>query len=209
MDYTEVGGGIPTRPTRTPSRRLPHSHSSTRKSTRRATGSLASPAGRPCPPRGRSHAARRRRRPGHRGPRRCRLDGAGAARCAALLLVLLRGLVHRVEDAEIVLGVLEIALRHHAVARASSVPPELQVFLEQLLRGAAHAHVRAVAVEDVVTVKRDVAAVVADSSAATPPPPPPLRCWRPRIRFMFMRLSSRFPVGGLGVAPRRPAAGHA
>src|SRR5208283_3777278 len=79
----------------------------------------------------------------------------------ALLLVLLRGLVHRIENAEIVLGVLEIALRHHAVARSGRVPPEVQIFLEQLLRCAAHAHVRTVAVQDVVAVERDVAAVMA------------------------------------------------
>src|SRR5271157_5771278 len=85
----------------------------------------------------------------------------------ALLLVLLRGLVHRIEDAEIVLGVLEIALRHHAVARSGRVPAELQVFLEQLLRGAAHARVWTAAVEGVVAVERDVAAVMAYPAAST------------------------------------------
>src|SRR5579883_613626 len=47
-----------------------------------------------------------------------------------LLLLSLRGLVHRVEDAEIVLGVLEVAFRHHPVPGPGRVAPELEVFLE-------------------------------------------------------------------------------
>src|SRR5208283_5633483 len=86
---------------------------------------------------------------------------------AAVLLTLLHRLVHRVQDAEIVLGVLEIAFRHHPVAARGRVAAELQVFLEQLLGGAADADVRAAAVEDVVTVERDVAwGVMADRTAA-------------------------------------------
>ena len=75
----------------------------------------------------------------------------------AVLLVLLRRLVHRVQDAEIVLGVLEVALRHHPVAAAGRIAAELQVFLEQLLRRSADAQIRTVAVEHVVAVERDVA----------------------------------------------------
>jgi hypothetical protein len=48
---------------------------------------------------------------------------------------------------------LEIAFRHHAVARAGRVAAQLEVFLEQLLGGAANADIRAVAVEDVVAVQ--------------------------------------------------------
>ena len=84
-----------------------------------------------------------------------------------LLLALLRRLVHRVQDAEIVLGVLEIALRHHPVAGAGRVAAELQVFLEQLLGGAADADVGAVAVEHVVAVERDAAGVMADRTASS------------------------------------------
>ena len=124
-------------------------------------------------------------RSGSRGPpadRRCRAPGlrlVGLARrlgallvaigpalaglLLAVLLTLLRRLVHRVQDAEIVLGVLEIALRHHPVAAAGRVAAKLEVLLEQLLRRAADAEIGAVAVEDVVAVERN---------AAAPPPPP-------------------------------------
>ena len=65
------------------------------------------------------------------------------------------------------LGVLKIAFRHHTVATARRIAAELQVFLEQLLRRATNAHVRAAAVEYMVAVERDAAArVVAHSTAA-------------------------------------------
>jgi hypothetical protein len=81
---------------------------------------------------------------------------------AALLLGHLRllGGVHRAQDAEIMLGVLEVALGGHAVAGAGRVAAELEVLLEQLLRGAAQAHVGPAAVEGVVAVERLVAAAV-------------------------------------------------
>src|SRR6185312_2951069 len=84
-----------------------------------------------------------------------------------LRLALLRRLVHRVQDAEIVLGVLEIGLRHHAIAAARRVTAELQVFLEQLLRGATDAHIRTVAVEHMVAVERNATTMVPDRAAAT------------------------------------------
>jgi hypothetical protein len=49
---------------------------------------------------------------------------------AAALLILLRRLIHRIQDAEVVLGVLEIAFRHHAIAAAGRITSELQVFFE-------------------------------------------------------------------------------
>ena len=55
-------------------------------------------------------------------------------------------------------GVLEVALRHHPVAAAGRVAAELEIFLEQLLRRAADAQVRPVAVEDMVAVERNTAA---------------------------------------------------
>ena len=145
----------------------------------------------PCPPPARGggvaagvtpRVARRRSGfPGPRAGRRCRGRGlrpprfrrpAGrllavigptprAVLLLAVLLVLLRRLVHRVQDAEIVLGVLEVALRHHPVATAGRVAAELEVFLEQLLRGSADAQVGTVAVENVVTVEWNVATAAA------------------------------------------------
>ncbi len=95
-----------------------------------------------------------------------RTTALAVAMAAALLLC---RLVHGVDDAEVMLGVLEIALRHHPVAAARGIAPELQILLEQLLRGAPHPQVRTAAVEDVIAVQRDIAAVVADrASAATP-----------------------------------------
>ena len=98
---------------------------------------------------------------------------ARAALLLAVLLALLRRLVHRVQDAEIVLGVLEIALRHHPVAAAGRVAAELEVFLEQLLRRPADAQIGTIAVEHVVAVERNAAASTAPvmpqpATAATP-----------------------------------------
>ena len=80
-----------------------------------------------------------------------------AAALAILRLALLRRLVHRIQDAEIMLRMLEIRLGHHAVAAAGRVATKLEVFLRELLRGAADADVRTAAVEDVVAVERDAA----------------------------------------------------
>ena len=104
-----------------------------------------------------SPAGRRGRRAALvRPPSRLRPSPIGGRRTIPCsLLGLLRRLVHGVEDAEIVLGVLEVAFRHHAVAAAGRVAAELEVFLEQLLGGAADAQVRSIAVEDVVSVERN------------------------------------------------------
>ena len=67
------------------------------------------------------------------------------------------------------LGVLEIALRHDPVAAAGRVAAELEILLEQLLRRAADAQIRAVAVEYMVAVERNVAALVPDAAAAATP----------------------------------------
>jgi hypothetical protein len=79
---------------------------------------------------------------------------AWSALLLSVLLVLLRRLVHRIQDAEIVFGVLEIAFRHHSVAATGGITAELEVFLEQLLRRSANAEVGAVAVEYMVAVHR-------------------------------------------------------
>jgi hypothetical protein len=87
---------------------------------------------------------------------------------AAALALLRDRLVHQVEDTEVVLGILQVAFSHHAVATAGRVAAELQVFLEQLLRRAADPDVRAIAVEYVVAVERDATRhMVAHSAAAT------------------------------------------
>ena len=95
----------------------------------------------------------------------------GAALPAALLrvlpaTVLLLRLIHGVEDAEIMFGVLEAALSHHAVAGAGRIAAKLEVFLKKLLRGAAQPHVGTVAVEDVAAIHRLMAATSAASAAA-------------------------------------------
>ena len=86
-----------------------------------------------------------------------------------LRLALLGRLVHGVQDTEIVLRVLEIALGIDPVAAAGRVAAKLEVFLEKLLRRAAHAHIRAIAVENMVPVHGDIGAtaVVPHSSPAT------------------------------------------
>ena len=91
----------------------------------------------------------------------------GLAVGAVVLRVELLRLVDGVDDAEVVLGVLEIALGHHAVTAAGRVAAELEIFLEQLLGRAADAQVGTVAVEDVVAVEGDVAALVPGGTAAT------------------------------------------
>ena len=85
---------------------------------------------------------------------------------------LLGRLVHGVQDAEIVLGILEVAFGHHPVPHAGRVAAELEVFLEELLGGAADSQVRPLAVEDVVAIERDIAAAAALEPAATAAPAP-------------------------------------
>ena len=64
------------------------------------------------------------------------------------------------------LGVLEVAFRRHAIARAGGVAAKLEVFFEQLLRGATDAHIRPGAVEDVVAIERCSARLRADLRTA-------------------------------------------
>ena len=76
-------------------------------------------------------------------------------------------LVDRVDDAEIMLGVLVIRLAGHPVAAGGGIPGQLGVFLVQLLGGAALAHLWPGAVEDMVAVERDAVLLVAGITAAT------------------------------------------
>ena len=50
-------------------------------------------------------------------------------------------------DAEIMLGMLEIILRHHGVAARLRIAGELQIFLGDMGRVAAHLHIRTIALE--------------------------------------------------------------
>ena len=87
-------------------------------------------------------------------------------RSLAVRLVLLLRLVHRVQDTEIMFRMLKERLCCDPVAAAGGVPAKLEVFLKKLLRRAADADFRAVAVEDVVAVERHVTArVVAHATA--------------------------------------------
>lgn len=89
-----------------------------------------------------------------------------ATRLATALLGLLR-LVHGVQNAKIMFRVLKIALRHHPVAGAGGIAPKLQIFLEELLGSAANPQIRATAVEHVVAVERNIAAMMANRAAPT------------------------------------------
>ena len=73
-------------------------------------------------------------------------------------LALLLGLIHGIEDAKVMFGMLEECFRSHPVAAAGRVAPKLKVFFEQLLGGAADADFRPVTVENVVSIKRNSAA---------------------------------------------------
>lgn len=73
-------------------------------------------------------------------------------RSLATALTLLLRLIHRVQDTEIVFCVLEKCLGRHPVSAARRVAPKLEIFLKQLLSGAADPDFRPVAVENMVAV---------------------------------------------------------
>jgi hypothetical protein len=84
----------------------------------------------------------------------------------AVRLALLLGLVHGVQDTEVMFRMLEERLRRHSVATAGRVAPKLQVLLEKLLGGSADADFRPVAVENVVAIERNrTARMMADGAA--------------------------------------------
>ncbi len=80
-------------------------------------------------------------------------------------LGLLSRLRDRVDDAEIMLRMLKVSLRHDPVAGTGGVASKLQISLEKLLRGAAYAQIRPVAVEHMVSVERDLTIMVTDRAA--------------------------------------------
>ena len=66
------------------------------------------------------------------------------------------------------LSVLKIALGHHPITAARRVPPQLQIFLKQLLGRAADPDIGAIAVEYVVPVERNTPTrMVAHTPATT------------------------------------------
>jgi hypothetical protein len=79
-------------------------------------------------------------------------------RCLAVRLSLLLGLVHGVQDTEVMFCMLEESFRCYPVTTAGRIAAKLQVFFEELLSRAADADVRPVAVENVVAIERNSAA---------------------------------------------------
>ena len=79
-------------------------------------------------------------------------------RSLATALTLLLRLIHRVQDTEVVFGVLEKCLGCHPVSAARRVAAKLEIFLEQLLSGAADPDFRPVAIENMVAIQRCSAA---------------------------------------------------
>ncbi len=82
------------------------------------------------------------------------------------LILLLGCLVHGVQDAEVMLCMLEIALGHHAVSAAGRIPAKLQVLLEKLLRRAADSQIGSAAVKHMVSIEWNPATMMAQPTAA-------------------------------------------
>lgn len=73
-------------------------------------------------------------------------------------LTLLLGLIHGVQDTEVMFGVLEECLGRHPVSTTCRVATKLEVFFKQLLGGASDTDFRPVAIENMVAIQRDSAA---------------------------------------------------
>lgn len=71
-----------------------------------------------------------------------------------LLLALLGGLIHGVENTEVMLRVLEIGFCKDAVASSGRVAAKLEIFLKQLLRRTTHPQIGSVTVKHMVAVQR-------------------------------------------------------
>lgn len=71
-----------------------------------------------------------------------------------LLLALLGGLVHGVENTEIMFRVLEIGFCKNAVASSGRVAAKLEILLEQLLRRTTDPQIGSVTVKHMVAVQR-------------------------------------------------------
>lgn len=71
-----------------------------------------------------------------------------------LLLTFLSGLIHGVENTEIMLRVLEIGFCKNAVASSGRVAAQLEILLEQLLRRTTDPQIGSVTVKHMVAVQR-------------------------------------------------------
>lgn len=78
----------------------------------------------------------------------------------------LLNLVHGIENAEIMLRVLEIALGHYPVAGPCRIAAQLKVFLKQLLRCPTQPHIRPARIEDMIPIHRLLAGLAELSTAA-------------------------------------------
>ncbi|APH56413.1 Hypothetical protein GbCGDNIH6_0609 [Granulibacter bethesdensis] len=125
---------------------------------------------------------------------------------AIILLILLLRLQHRIHDAEIMLGMLEISFCRHTVSAAGRITTQLQIFLEQLLCRATYADIGSITVENMVPVQRNITIIVVAHSATTTTAAPTAAAMVPSahtfhihafavaipVRFAFARL--RKPV---------------
>lgn len=82
-----------------------------------------------------------------------------------LHLGLLGGLRHGIDDAEIMLGVLEERFCRHTVAGTGGVAAKLQIFFEKLLRRASDPTFRTIAVKYMITVERYLSIQIARSTS--------------------------------------------
>lgn len=111
-----------------------------------------------------------------------------------ILLMLHRGLVHGVQDAEVMLGMLEIAFRHHAIPAAGRIAPKLEVFFEKLLRRAAQPQIRAVRIKYMVAVQRLTATLATTPATMTELTAPTMTMTAPAAHALHVHLLSRFAI---------------
>ena len=69
-----------------------------------------------------------------------------------LLLALLSSLIHGIQNAKIMLGMLKIGFSKNTVTRSRCIPPELKIFFEKLLRRTTDAEIGTVAIKYMVAV---------------------------------------------------------
>ena len=96
--------------------------------------------------------------------------GAFTGLSVTALLVRLHLLLHGghgTQDPEIVFRVLEISFRRYPVTGAGRIPPDLKVFLEQLLGSAPQPDIRTNGIEYMVAIERLVA-IPAPTAASVP-----------------------------------------
>src|SRR3954453_6656321 len=121
----------------------------------------------------------------------------GAVLVAVLLVQLLLG---GGDDAEIVLGVLEIVLGRHRIAARLRVAGELAVFLGDMLSRAADLHVRAIGL---IALRQGIGPLVVVAVVVVTTAHTPVLSWshfslyEPRWFFMPTRYASQYSPNGL------------